>query len=271
VGDNYFVNKCFHRLNELKNRGVTILFVSHSAGIVTSLCSRALLLDKGAALMLGDAEEVVNHYNQLIRNKQSADVERLSQQAHDQPVGTAHPGLTTNAKVARPAPIAFSADPELEKRTKASRHGNGAARIVRVSMEDTAGHERNEFTHGQNVVIKFYCEFHDDVDELVIGYFCRTDTGINLTGTNTQVEGIKIPRQTAASRALMLFHTTLPVRPGIYSITMALTGRRGTEVEITTLDWADLAYSFSVHLAPNQPAFEQQLLIPHDFEIHLVN
>ena len=77
VGDNYFVNKCFHRLNELKERGVTILFVSHAAAIVTSLCSRALLLDKGRTLMLGEAEEVVNRYNQLIRERQSADVQKL--------------------------------------------------------------------------------------------------------------------------------------------------------------------------------------------------
>lgn len=263
VGDNYFVNKCFHRLNELKARGVTILFVSHAATIVTSLCSRALLLDKGATLMAGDAEEVVNHYNQLVRERQSADVQRLSEQAHapasDTPETPDH---------AAPAKVKFTADPELEKRAKGTRHGNGAARIVRVSLEDTAGHERPEFVHGQSVVVKFYCEFHEDCDELVIGYFCRTDTGINITGTNTQVEGIKIPRQSAGSRSLMLFHTTLPVRPGIYSITMALTGRRGSDVEISTLDWVDLACSFSVHLAPNQPAFEQQVLIPHDFELH---
>ncbi len=269
VGDNYFVNKCFHRLNELKARGVTILFVSHAATIVTSLCSRALLLDKGGTLMVGDAEEVVNHYNQLVRERQSADVERLSTQAHSAPVASAHVPGTPEAPVHTPLPkVEFSADPELEKRCKNTRFGNGAARIVRVRLEDTAGHERADFVHGQSVVIKFYCEFTEDVDELVIGYFCRTDTGINITGTNTQVEGIRIPRQPAGSRALLLFHTTLPVRPGIYSITMALTGRRGREVEISTLDWADLAASFSVHLAPNQPAFEQQVLIPHDFELH---
>ncbi len=260
VGDNYFVNKCFHRLNELKARGVTILFVSHAATTVTSLCSRALLLDRGTTLMVGEAEQVVNHYNQLVRERQSADVQRVSEQAH--PVETA-------GTLAAPAPAKPSvvADPELEKNCKDTRFGNGAARIVRVRLEDTAGHERSEFTHGQNVVIKFYCEFHEDSDELVIGYFCRTDTGINITGTNTQVEGIKIPRQPAGSRALMLFHTTLPVRPGVYSITMALTGRRGRDIEISTLDWVDLAASFSVHLAPNQPAFEQQVLIPHDFEL----
>lgn len=263
VGDNYFVNKCFHRLNELKARGVTILFVSHAAAIVTSLCSRALLLDKGATLMVGDAEEVVNHYNQLVRERQSADVQR-----HSEPSRASAPGAPEAPGHAASAKVEFSADPDLEKRAKSTRHGNGAARIVRVRLEDTAGHQRTEFVHGQNVVIKFYCEFLEDTDQLVIGYFCRTDTGINLTGTNTQVEGIKIPRQPAGSRTLMLFHTTLPVRPGVYSITMALTGRRGQDAEISTLDWVDLAYSFSVHLAPNQPAFEQQLLIPHDFELH---
>src|SRR5882724_1651453 len=241
VGDNYFVNKCFHRLNELKARGVTILFVSHSAATVTSLCSRALLLDKGVPLMVGDAEAVVNHYNQLVRERQSADVQRVSEPAHAAPAGSPE----------TPAKPKFSADPELEKRAKGARHGNGAGRVVRVSLEDTAGHERAEFVHGQSVVVKFYCEFHEDCEELVIGYFCRTDTGINITGTNMQVEGIKIPRQPAGSRALMLFHTTLPVRPGVYSITMALTGRRGADAEISTLDWVDLAYSFSVHLAPN--------------------
>ena len=267
VGDNYFVNKCFHRLNELKSRGVTILFVSHAAAIVTSLCSRALLLDKGQTVMVGDAEEVVNRYNQLTRERQSADVQRLSQ-----PVASPAPAAEATAPApARPtAPAVAFADPELEKRCRNTRFGNGGARIVRVRMEDTAGHERTEFAHGQSVIIKFFCEFLEDADHLVIGYFCRTDTGINITGTNTEVEGIKIPRQAAGSRSLMLFHTTLPVRPGIYSLTMALTGRRGRDAEISTLDWVDLAHSFSVHLAPNQPAFEQQVLIPHDFEFHPV-
>mgnify|MGYP003336299118 FL=1 len=263
VGDNYFVNKCFRRLNELKSRGVTILFVSHAATIVTSLCSRALLLDKGQTLMLGDAEEVVNRYNQLIRERQSADVQRLSQTASAAMAAPAAPSP-------KPPPDPDFADPALEERCRTTRFGNGGARIVSVRLEDTAGHPRTEFVHGQSVVIRFFCEFHEDADNLVIGYFCRTDTGINITGTNTEVEGIRIPRQAAGSRAQMLFHTTLPVRPGIYSITMALTGRRGQDTEISTLDWVDLAASFSVHLAPNQPAFEQQVLIPHDFEFHPV-
>lgn len=264
VGDNYFVNKCYHRLNELKARGVTILFVSHAGTVVTSLCSRALLLDRGSTLMVGEAEEVVSHYNQLIREKQSADVQRLSQ-PHS-------PAAAPEAAAAAAAStsVDFSADRAMEQRCAKTRFGNGAARIVRLRMEDTAGCERAEFVHGQSIVIKFYCEFHEEVDEIVIGYFCRTDTGINITGSNTQVEGIKIPRQSAGSRALMLFHTTLPVRPGIYSISMALTGRKGSDPEVTTLDWVDLACSFSVHLAPNQPPFEQQVLIPHDFEFRPV-
>ena len=267
VGDNYFVNKCFHRLNELKERGVTILFVSHSAATVTSLCSRALLLDHGRTLMVGDAETVVNHYNQLTRERQSADVQRAATPAPKPATPAAGP--TAGSTPAGPA-IEFSEDLAMTRRCEQTRHGNGAGRIVRVRMEDTAGHERCVFTHGQSIAIKFYCEFPETCDDLVLGYFCRTDTGINITGTNTRIEGIRLPAQTAGTRCLMVFHTTLPVRPGTYSLTLSLTGRRSGDADRTTLDWVDLAFAFSVHLGPEQPAFEQQVLIPHDFDLHPV-
>jgi lipopolysaccharide transport system ATP-binding protein len=266
VGDNYFVNKCFHRLNELKERGVTILFVSHSAATVTSLCSRALLLDQGRTLMVGDAESVVNHYNQLTRERQSADVQRAAA-----PAAPAAPAVPAAPAAAATGPrIEFSEDLEMTRRCTTTRHGNAAGRIVRVRMEDTAGHERAEFTHGQSLAIKFYCEFPTACDDVVLGYFCRTDTGINITGTNTRLEGIKLPAQAAGARSVMVFHTSLPVRPGTYSLTLSLTGRRAGDAERTTFDWVDLACAFSVHLGPEQPAFEQQVLIPHDFEFHPV-
>lgn len=263
VGDNYFVNKCFHRLNELRERGVTILFVSHSAATVTSLCSRALLLDRGRTLMVDDAETVVNHYNQLVRERQSADVQRA---------GPAVPAAVVADATAPAAPTAidFSADEEMARRCAATRFGNGAGRVVRLRMEDTAGHARTEFIHGQSITLKFYCEFPEAADEIAVGYFCRTDTGINLTGTNTRIEGIRLPAQAAGSRCLMTFHAALPVRPGTYSITVSLTGRRAGDAERTTFDWVDLAHSFAVRLGPEQIAFEQQVLIPHDFEFHPV-
>jgi lipopolysaccharide transport system ATP-binding protein len=62
VGDVSFQQKCLDKMNEIRNQGRTILFVSHSMAAVTRLCDRAILLDKGHMLVDGPAREVVSGY-----------------------------------------------------------------------------------------------------------------------------------------------------------------------------------------------------------------
>ncbi|MCP4664724.1 MAG: ABC transporter ATP-binding protein, partial [Deltaproteobacteria bacterium] len=66
VGDEIFRRKCFSRIHEMKERGATILFVSHSAGAVIELCDRAYLLDRGEAILNGVPKTVISKYHQLI-------------------------------------------------------------------------------------------------------------------------------------------------------------------------------------------------------------
>lgn len=62
VGDVSFQQKCLDKMNEIRNQGRTILFVSHSMAAVTRLCQRALLLEKGHLIDDGPAHKVVNDY-----------------------------------------------------------------------------------------------------------------------------------------------------------------------------------------------------------------
>jgi len=62
VGDVSFQQKCLDKMNEIRNEGRTILFVSHSMAAVTRLCHRAICLDKGHMVSDGPAFEVVNDY-----------------------------------------------------------------------------------------------------------------------------------------------------------------------------------------------------------------
>lgn len=66
VGDEAFQRKCFARIQNLRDSGSTILFVSHSAGIVTELCDRAILLDQGELIAQGGPKLVVSKYHKLI-------------------------------------------------------------------------------------------------------------------------------------------------------------------------------------------------------------
>lgn len=62
VGDVSFQQKCLDKMNEIRNQGRTILFVSHSMAAVTRLCQRAILLDKGRMIADGPSDKVVNEY-----------------------------------------------------------------------------------------------------------------------------------------------------------------------------------------------------------------
>lgn len=62
VGDAKFQEKCLNRIDEIKNSGVTILFVSHSTQSVLKLCSKGLLLEEGRLVARGTAKEVTDRY-----------------------------------------------------------------------------------------------------------------------------------------------------------------------------------------------------------------
>jgi len=62
VGDAKFQEKCLNRIDEIRNSGVTVLFVSHSAQQVLKLCTKGILLDKGKLAGTGTAKDVTKKY-----------------------------------------------------------------------------------------------------------------------------------------------------------------------------------------------------------------
>ncbi len=62
VGDQHFQEKCFAKLEELKNSGITIVIVTHSLGSVKQLCNRAVWLYEGKIRMDGNDDEVIEEY-----------------------------------------------------------------------------------------------------------------------------------------------------------------------------------------------------------------
>jgi len=62
VGDISFQNKCFETIKEFRDRGKTILFVSHSLDLVSEYCGRSLYLDRGNMVACGDTKQVVELY-----------------------------------------------------------------------------------------------------------------------------------------------------------------------------------------------------------------
>ncbi len=67
VGDVFFQAKCYHKFEEFKKLGKTILFfVSHDLGAVAKYCDRVILLNKGEKLNEGDPKQIVDLYKQIL-------------------------------------------------------------------------------------------------------------------------------------------------------------------------------------------------------------
>jgi lipopolysaccharide transport system ATP-binding protein len=69
VGDETFQKKCFNRLSELKEKGTSILFVTHSCPSIVQHCDRALLLDRGQARWFGTPEVTTTLYQRLTSSR----------------------------------------------------------------------------------------------------------------------------------------------------------------------------------------------------------
>lgn len=71
VGDASFQKKCLGKMDDVTQSGRTVLLVTHSLSMVTQLCRRAILLTGGRITKMGSAEEVVNHYDAMVRSSQA--------------------------------------------------------------------------------------------------------------------------------------------------------------------------------------------------------
>ena len=65
VGDAAFQQKCFDVFNEMRDGGKTIIFVTHDMGSMQRFCHRALLLERGSLVYLGEPSEVADRYLEI--------------------------------------------------------------------------------------------------------------------------------------------------------------------------------------------------------------
>ena len=74
VGDEIFRKKCMDKMNEFKNSGKTILFVSHSIGQIKSFCTKGMWLHKGRMLFYDDIDRVARLYEQYLKGADVDDI-----------------------------------------------------------------------------------------------------------------------------------------------------------------------------------------------------
>lgn len=184
VGDVFFRQKCYARLEELRNSGAAILLVSHAMTEIEQFCDRAILLDHGTQAFLGPATEATKHY---YLQHQSAGGEHLIASA-DQSA----PSLQDFCSSSKASNF-WPSDTLFESALERPQVGNGWGKCVRYTVCDEFGTARNSFVQGETAV--FYYEFllSKPIAVPLAGLVLQNERGINVHGKGSLEYGDVAP------------------------------------------------------------------------------
>jgi lipopolysaccharide transport system ATP-binding protein len=192
VGDAVFANRCVRKFEELRQRKVTVLFVSHDLGLVKQLSDRAILLLNGRIEAQGAPTDVINRYIGLVLEKQQARQEK-------------------------------------EQRFAASyRHGDGSSEILGVELLNAAGEPVASAASGEPVTVRVRSRFHQPQRDPMVGILIRTRIGMDVYGTNTRIEKVHLGSYPAGAGIEVDFHFECWLTPQQYTLTVATQNPDGT-------------------------------------------
>jgi ABC-type polysaccharide/polyol phosphate transport system ATPase subunit len=206
VGDAVFANRCVRKFQELRERKITVLFVSHDLGLVKQLSDRAILLYRGRIEAQGRPSDVINRYIGLVLEKQD-------------------PGDT---KKADRIPSSF-------------RHGDGASEILAVKLLNSRGEPALSVASGEAITVRVRCRFHQARTDPMVGILIRTRIGMDVYGTNTGIEHARLGEFQAGDELEVDFAIECWLTPQPYTLTVATQNADGS-----SHDWLDDAIAFDV-------------------------
>lgn len=198
VGDAAFAHRCLARVREMRERGCTIVFVTHDTSTLTQVCDRAVLLAQGRLVADGPAREIVDLYLMRV----------AEQLAARSPTGHTAGIRSIGAREATDVG---------EKR-----FGSGEAEIVDCGLEGVDGRPLERVSSGAPVRFRALVRFHRRVEQPVFGVMIKNRHGIEIFGTNTHLRGIPTGPVDAGELRHVCFDMPLWLGAGSYTASFAV-------------------------------------------------
>lgn len=233
VGDELFQRKCFARIEAIRNAGATILFVSHSGGQVIELCDRALLIDGGEKVVIGEPKAIVGGYQKLlyapeasrsaIRDNLGAD--DSGDREGEQPNRGGHilhqqDGLAVQADLE-------CFDPELKPSSTIAYESRGAV-IDEPHIKTLSGERVNNLVSGRQYRYTYTVHFSEQARNVRFGMNIKTISGVELGGAvSARYPSQGVPLISVGSDYWVDFVFTACFNQGMYFMNAGVTGSVG--------------------------------------------
>ena len=235
VGDIYFRQRCMRKVHELRSRGITILFVSHAASDVKAIGDRALWLDHGRVVDIGEPDHVIARYLAAMVEKDSAYLRQKAAAQEPRP------------RAGRmQAPEIIETIPNIDHR-----FGDGRAKVIGIGVFDERGRPLHLLTPSTRILVRISVRAIEDVPLPIAGFMLRNQLGMDFSGTNTAREGYQLPPMQAGDICTVDFYIDLPeLYPASFSFSPAIAD--GTLMGYTMCDWIDNAITLQMSKAESE-------------------
>ena len=213
VGDVFFQLKCFKKFEEFKQKGKTILFVSHDLSSIEKYCDKAILLDHGRNIAEGAPIEIINKYKKLMTGMS---VEDLKNQEESR-------AAKTQPAVAEVAGDDVVWKDSLQINPNIDEYGDMAAKIIDIGVFDDEERITTTIIKGSEFTLRTKIEFKEEVEEPIFTYTFKTIKGQDITGSNTMFEKVSVGRAMPGDVYVASFTQEMNLQGGEYLLSMSCT------------------------------------------------
>lgn len=231
VGDVFFQAKCYHKFEEFKKMGKTILFVSHDLSSISKYCDRVVLLNQGIKLGEGSPKEMIDVYKQVLVGQyplEGAKEDEILEEnlLNDKEIEAAAAKTAGSSKAEISAEGAENSNPELLE------YGTKAARIVEYDVTDASGRKCSAIIKGQQCSVHMTVHFEEDVPAPIFAFTIKNIKGVEITGTNTMVEKAFLEPVKAGNTKKITFTQKIDLQGGEYLLSLGVTGFENEDFKV---------------------------------------
>lgn len=220
VGDIFFQNKCYHKFDEFRKQGKTILFVSHDLGSIIKYCDRCLLLNHGEQVAAGPCKEVVDIYRRIM-------VENFKEERN-----LARGGASVLGEGMKPLGEGEAPrwDPsqcwreQMLQNPEAQDYGDHSGEIVDYGIMNSRGDISSMVLKGETFTVLYRFRINRPIEHPIFAFTLRDLKGTELCGTNTVYEDKAVEFAQPGLNGVVRFTQRMTLQGGQYMLSLGLTG-----------------------------------------------
>ena len=216
VGDMAFQLKCFKKFEQFKEKGKTIIFVTHGIGDVLKNCTRAIILESGKKTFDGEVKEGVERYKKLIvgiEDEQYVPANKIQSEKDE----------IKSVKRLKNKDNEVSWKRLCNENPNVIDYGNGKAEVIDYGIFDENDRIISVIRNDQKIILKSKIKFNESIENPIFTMTVKDFRGNDMCGTNTLIEDCKTGEFEKEEVAIAVFEQKLPLTPGKYTLSFSCT------------------------------------------------